>query len=349
MNTVAAPEAVGVAVIGAGYWGPNLVRNFTSNTNAHLRWVCDLSPDRYSAAVRGRSNIRTTTDLNEVLDDPRVHAIAIATPASTHETIGLAALGSGRHVLIEKPLASSVDGGRKLVEAAQQAGLVLMCGHTYCYTPAVRYLRRMIDKGDFGEIQYVDSVRINLGLVQPDVDVIWDLAPHDLSIIDFILPSDCRPISVSATGADPLGTGRASIAHLSMALPGGAIAHIHVNWLSPAKVRTMILGGSRRMAVWDDLSPTARLRVYDKGVEVASELDRDERVRQLISYRTGDMVAPALAEREALASEVQEFLEAIQDGRDAATDGRSGLRVLEILEAASASLAEGGVAHKISS
>ena len=337
-------EPIGVAVIGAGYWGPNLIRNFAASADVDLRWVCDLSPERAKSAIRGRTGIRTTTRLEEVLADPGVEAVAIATPASTHEGIGLTALQSGRHVLVEKPLASTVVAGRKLVEAAAEAGVVLMCGHTYCYTPVVRRLRKMMESNDFGDIQYLDSVRINLGLVQPDVDVIWDLAPHDLSIIDYVLPSHCEPLSVCATGADPLGTGRVSVAHLSIELTGGAIAHVHVNWLSPTKIRTMILGGTRKMAVWDDLSPAARLQIYDKGVEVAAELDAEERTRHQISYRTGDMVAPALEEHEALASEVQEFVNAIREGRDPATDGRSGLRVLQILEAASASLSDRGSA-----
>ena len=334
-------------MVGAGYWGPNLIRNFASSSHVDLRWVCDLTPERSASAIQGRSNIRTTTRLEEVLSDPAVQAVSIATPASTHEAIGMAVLESGRHVLIEKPLASTVAGGKRLVTAAEATGLVLMCGHTYCYTPAVDRIREMMHNGHLGVVQHLDSVRVNLGLVQPDVDVLWDLAPHDLSIMDYVLPASHRPLSVSATGGDPLGTGRASVVHLSMPLPGGAIAHIHVNWLSPTKIRTMIFGGSRRMAVWDDLSPTARLQVFDKGIEVASELDLEARTRHLISYRSGDMVAPALAEREALSTEVDEFVSAIRERREPLTNGRSGLRVLQILEAASASLAEGGLPHPI--
>lgn len=347
MNRTSVATPIGVAVIGAGYWGPNLIRNFASNPDVELRWVCDLSPKRLTVATRGNGDIRTTTRLEDVLSDPLVTAVAIATPANTHEAIGHAALESGRNVMIEKPLASTAAAGQVLTERAEAAGLVLMCGHTYCYTPAANRLRGLVRNGDLGEVQYLDSVRINLGLVQPDIDVIWDLAPHDLSIMDHVLPADCRPISVSVTGADPLGTGRISIAHLSMALPQGGIAHVHVNWLSPTKIRTMILGGSRRMAVWDDVSPASRLQIYDKGVEVASELDADERIRQIVSYRTGDMLAPALGEREALSIEIEEFVSAIRERRPALTDGRAGLRVLQILEAASISLANGGATQAL--
>lgn len=336
-------ERVGVAVIGAGYWGPNLIRNFGASGDVDLRWVCDLSEERARKAAGNYSTVAVNTSLEEVLADPTVEAVAIATPAGTHTEIGLAALDAGKHVLIEKPLAPTVDEGRKLVDAAADAGLVLMCDHTYCYTPVVGRIRELIRGGELGDIQYLDSVRINLGLVQPDVDVIWDLAPHDLSILDHVLPEDCRPLSVSATGADPLGTGRSSIAYLTLPLPGGGIAHVHVNWLSPTKIRQTIIGGSAKMIVWDDLSPSARLQVFDKGVEVASALDEGERIQHLVSYRTGDMVAPALAEREALGAVVAEFVASIREGRPALTDGLAGLRVLQILEAASASLAEGGV------
>jgi predicted dehydrogenase len=206
----------------------------------------------------------------------------------------------------------------------------------------VRRIRDLVLAGELGDIQYVDSVRINLGLLQPDIDVIWDLAPHDLSILDFVLPDRSLPIGVAAHGADPVGAGRASVAYLTLPLGGNAIAHAHVNWLSPTKVRTTIVGGSKRMLVWDDLHPTQRLSLYDKGVDVAAVLDDDARRSKLISYRVGDVLSPALPEYEALGAAVTEFVAAIREGRAPATDGRSGLRVLRILEATSASLARDG-------
>ncbi|HYY78528.1 MAG TPA: Gfo/Idh/MocA family oxidoreductase [Actinomycetes bacterium] len=333
---------LGVAVVGTGYWGPNLIRNFQAHQGSRLLWVCDLDRGRARAAVGRHSTVRVTDSLDDVLSDPATEAVAIATPARTHVEIALACLESDRHVLLEKPLAPSLAEGLKLVSVAEQRGLVLMCDHTYCYTPAVRRIRELVRSGTVGEVQYVDSVRINLGLVQPDVDVLWDLAPHDLSILDFILPEGSAPKAVATHGADPIGAGRACVAYLTMPLPGGAIAHSHVNWLSPTKVRTTIVGGSRRTVVWDDLHPTQRLSMYDRGVERPAMGDPTARREALISYRVGDMVAPALQEVEALHGVVGELVAAVREGRPPVTDGAAGLRVLALLEAASRSLERGG-------
>ncbi len=268
--------------------------------------------------------------------------MAVATPAATHSAIVRAALESGRHVLVEKPLAATVEEAEGLVRLAAERGLVLMCDHTYCYTPAVRKIRELVAAGELGDIQYVDSVRINLGLIQPDIDVIWDLAPHDLSILDFVLPAGSRPTAVAALGADPVGAGRACVAYLTLPLAGGAIAHAHVNWLSPTKIRTMIIGGSRRMLVWDDLSTTQRVSLYDRGVDLSATIPPDARTATLVSYRLGEMTAPALTEREALSMVVAELAAAIRERRQPLTDGPSGLRVIQALDAASRSLAMGG-------
>jgi predicted dehydrogenase len=334
--------ALGVAVVGAGYWGPNLIRNFSASEQWDLRWVCDLSEQRARKAVGRYSTVQVTTDFTRVLDDPTVHAVAVATPAGTHFDVASAVLDSGRHALVEKPLAATSAEAEKLVQLADSRGLVLMCDHTFCYTPAVRKIRELVAGGELGEIQYVDSVRINLGLVQPDIDVIWDLAPHDLSILDAVLPAEQAITSVAAHGADPVGAGRACVAYLTLPLAGGAIAHAHVNWLSPIKIRTMIIGGSRKMLVWDDLSTTQRLSLYDRGVDLSATMAPDARADTLISYRLGEMVAPALHEREALGGVVTEFADAIEQGRAPLTDGRSGLRVIRILDAASRSLANRG-------
>jgi predicted dehydrogenase len=339
---------LGVAVIGAGYWGPNLVRNMAASEECDLRWVCDLDIDRARRAVGRYSTIDVTTDVYAVLEDPRVAAVAVATPAYTHAEVALAALEAGKHVLVEKPLAWSVAEGEKLVATADDRGLVLMCDHTYCYTPAVQRIRELVRAGMLGEIQYVDSVRINLGLVQQDIDVFWDLAPHDLAILDVILPDGCVPTAVAAQGADPLGTGRSCVGYLTLPLSGGGIAHAHLNWLSPTKIRTTIIGGSERMLVWDDLNPGQRLSMYDKGVDVSAapggSATGDSRRETIISYRTGDVVAPALPEREALGAVIAELVASIRERRAPLTDGRSGLRVLRALDAAATSLGRGGVA-----
>ncbi|HEX6869737.1 MAG TPA: Gfo/Idh/MocA family oxidoreductase [Micromonosporaceae bacterium] len=341
---VPAGAPIGVAVIGAGYWGPNLIRNFMASPAFRLRSVCDLDLARAQRVLGSYSTVEATNDLTAVLSDPQVAAVAIATPAGTHLEVALASLRAGKHVLVEKPLAATHAEGEVLVAEAEQRGLTLMCDHTYCYTPAVLRIREALHSGELGELHYLDSVRINLGLVQRDIDVLWDLAPHDLSVIDFLLPAGVWPTAVSAHGADPIGAGRACVAYLTLYLNTGAIAHMHVNWLSPIKVRTTIIGGSKRTLVWDDLNPTQRVAIFDRGVEVAApdELGVDERRSMLVSYRSGDMIAPALTEREALGQMVNQFATAISTGEPSLTDGRSGLRVLRILEAASRSLARGG-------
>jgi predicted dehydrogenase len=329
-------------VIGAGYWGPNLVRNFLACPETDLRWVADLDRERAARAVGPRSTVRVTDQLEAVLNDRRVDAVAVATPAWTHFEVALACLEAGKHVLVEKPFAASVAEGEKLVATAQRNGLVAMCDHTYCYTPAVRRLGELVGQGELGDLQYFDSVRINLGLVQPDVDIFWDLAAHDLSILDFLLPGGQRPEAVGAQGADPIGVGHPCVGYLTLPLSGGGIAHVHVNWLSPTKIRTTIVGGSKRIAVWDDTNPAQRLAMYDKGVDLTGPVARHVRREAMVSYRIGDMVAPALPEVEGLAGVVRELAAAVRERRPALTDGESGLRVLRVLEAVPRSLAAGG-------
>jgi predicted dehydrogenase len=334
-------STLGIAVIGAGYWGPNLARNFQYSRHWRLEAICDLDLERAEALAARLGGTRVTASLDDVLADPLIDAIAIATPARTHHAIAMAAIAAGKHVVVEKPLADSSEHARAMVTAAHESGVVLMTDHTYCFTPAVLKMRELIEAGELGDILYIDSVRINLGIVQPDVDVFWDLAPHDLSIMDFLLPGGLEPASVTAVGADPLGTGKACVGHLSMALPNGAIGHAHVNWLSPTKIRQMVIGGSKRTVVWDDLNPQQRVSVYDRGVDLATQaLDHVERASTLISYRLGDTWAPALQEREALDAMVEDFATAISTGARPRTDGDAGLRVLAVLEAARLSLSQ---------
>jgi predicted dehydrogenase len=331
---------VDVAVVGAGYWGRNLVRNAQQSPMTRLAAVCDSDLGRARELAIQFSGVEAVDDVRQLLDDPLVEAIVVATPPATHLEVAMAAIEAGKHVLVEKPLASSYADGRALVEAAQDQGVALMCDHTYCYTPAVQRIRELVHSGELGELQFADSVRINLGLVQRDVNVLWDLAPHDLSILDFILPEGCMPLAVAAHGADPIGAGQACVAYLTLQLPRGAIAHVHVNWLSPIKVRTTTIGGSKRTLIWDDLNPSQRVSVYDRGVDLAdpARLDDDSRQQAIVSYRSGGMVAPALPEKEALQGVMAEFAHSVRSGIPSRTDGRSGLRVLDILEAASRSL-----------
>lgn len=330
------------AVIGAGYWGPNLARNFRSSPDWDLMAVCDLDEERARAVVGARSTVDVMTSVEELLVREDVDAVAIATPARTHAPLALAALEAGKHVLIEKPLADSSDSARQLVGRAAELDRVLMVDHTFCYTPVVMKMRELIEGGTLGELLFVDSVRINLGLVQPDVDVFWDLAPHDLSILDFILPGGLAPTKVAAHGADPIGSGQSCVGYLTLPLPGGAIAHVHVNWLSPTKIRQMVVGGSRRTLVWDDLNPNQRLTVYDRGVDLTAMSPGRKKIAANVSYRLGDAWAPALPEREALGQMVAEFAAGIRERRRPRTDGSAGLRVLEVLEATRRSLSTGG-------
>jgi predicted dehydrogenase len=341
---------IGLAVVGAGYWGPNLVRAARGTPALWLEWVCDLDLERARAILDPYTPVRATSSYESVLADPAVSAVAIATPAATHFDLVRAALEAGKHVLVEKPLTASAAEGEKLAALAERSGLVLMCDHTYCYTPAVRRIRDLIRSGEIGDVQFVDSVRVNLGLIQPDVDVLWDLAPHDLSILDFVLPEGTVPIAVAAHTADPVGTGRACLAYLSIWMSTGVLAHVNVNWLSPTKIRTTVFGGTRRTIVWDDMNPPARLMIHDRGVDrlEADSVGPDERRQTLISYRTGDISVPALPEREALPAVMAEFASAIAEGRPALTDAGSGLRVLAVLEAASLSAEQEGVRVPVS-
>ena len=328
------------AVIGAGYWGPNLARNFRTSPDWDLVAVCDLDETRARKVVGARRPVDARPSVPGLLARDAVAAVPAPPPAGTHAAITLAALDAGKHVVVEKPIASTSADARRMVDRADELGLTLMVDHTFCYTPPVLKLRELISEGALGDIHFVDSVRINLGLVQPDVNVFWDLAPHDLSILDFVLPGGLVPVGVAAQGADPIGAGQACVGYLTLPLPDGAIAHVHVNWLSPTKIRQMVVGGSKQTVVWDDLQPQQQLTVYDRGVRLGEPVP--DKTTTNVSYRIGDAWSPALPAKEALGAMVAEFAAAIREGRPARTDGRAGLRVLEVLEASSVSLARGG-------
>jgi predicted dehydrogenase len=332
---------IGVAVVGYGYWGPNLVRNFADTPGARLVAVCDLKKERL-ASVKGRyPSVRITDDFDELLRDPEVTAVAIATPVSTHFRLAMSALMAGKHVFVEKPIASSSEEAQRLVEEAARRKLVLAVDHTFIHTGAVRKMRELVENG-LGEVYYYDSVRVNLGLFQHDVSVIWDLAVHDLSIMDYVLP--VPPVAVSATGMSHVAGEPANIAYLNLFFENNLIAHIHVNWLAPVKVRRTLVGGSRKMIVYDDLEPSEKIKVYDKGITLNGDQQQaGERTYQaLVGYRTGDMWAPHLDMTEALGSEIREFIGCIERSETPTADGRAGLRVVRILEAATQSLAQRG-------
>lgn len=332
--------ALGVAVVGAGYWGKNLIRNFRDHDAFDLRWVIDSSPGQNFLAIGGEA---FSTSIEDALADPLVAAVAVATPPNCHENHAMSAILRGKHVLVEKPLATSVEAGNRLVESARMANVTLMCDHTYCYSPAVLYIRDVVEQGLLGDILFIDSTRINLGLVQQTADVIWDLAPHDLLILDFVLPPNMRPSAVSAIASDPLNIGMYCISHLTLELSPTVIAHVHVNWLSPTKVRQFVIGGSKKMLVWDDLNPTQRITIYDKGVTIDQVIeDRSERAKTFVAYRTGGLVSPALPDTEALKGVLDEFAHSISTGEPSRTDGNTGVRILQLLELASQSARNGG-------
>ena len=325
---------IGVGVIGLGYWGPNLLRNFAESEGAALRAVCDLRADRLAMAAARYPGVTATRDVSALLADPSIDAVAIATPVSTHFELAMAALNAGKHVLVEKPLAGASEDGIRLIEEADRRGLVLMVDHTFVYTGAVRKIAALVSSGELGDIYYYDSVRVNLGLFQHDVNVIWDLAVHDLSILDHVLPQ--RPRAVSATGMSHVAGGHENIAYLTLFFDNNLIAHIHVNWLAPVKIRRTLIGGSQRMIVYDDLEPSEKIKIYDKGITVSN--NPATVYQMLVGYRAGDMWAPRLDVTEALRLEVAHFVECIERGAPPSTDGHSGLRVVRLVEAASQSM-----------
>ena len=325
-----------IGVIGYGYWGPNLVRNFTACGDTAVAAVCDASSARLEKVQALYPGLRTTTSSAELIADPDVDAVAIATPVDTHYELALAALQAGKHVLVEKPICSSSDQAARLIDEADKRGLVLMVDHTFVYTGAVRKMRELIDGPSFGRVRYYDSTRVNLGLFQRDVNVLWDLAVHDLSIMSYIIGD--KPVAVSATGHALPGQPE-YVAFLTVFF-GDIIAHINVNWLSPVKIRRTLIGGTEQMIVYDDLETSEKIKLYDKGITV-TETPEDKR-KLLISYRTGDLWSPKVAENEALAVEAEHFAACVRGEQVPITGGRAGLELVRILEAANLSMRDNG-------
>lgn len=329
-----------VGVVGYGYWGPRLVRNFTVAPGADLRMILEIDADKRALAAQSHPGVTVTDKYSDFLRGDELDLIVIATPLSSHYELAMAALKAGRHVLVEKPIAASAEETLRMIEAADHAQRVLMVDHTFIYTEAVKKIRQLVSSGDLGEIYYFDSVRVNLGLFQHDTNVIHDLAVHDLSIMDHVLPA--MPTKVSATGARHFDDQRENVAFLTLfSADNSVISHIHVNWLAPVKIRRTLIGGSRKMVVYDDLDPEQKIKIYDKGVEFAETADD---IRKLnVSYRVGDLWAPNLEMREALQTMVCHLIDCIETNTTPTTDGQAGLRVVRYLEAADKSMKMNGV------
>jgi predicted dehydrogenase len=332
-----------VGVAGFGYWGPNLVRNFVETPGVSVRMVSDLRAERLEVVRARYPSIQTTTDSIRMIEDPTIDAVVIATPVQTHFALAMSALKAGKHVLVEKPLAGDVDDAKRLVDEATARRLVLMVDHTFVYSGAVRKIHELIKANELGQLYYFDSVRINLGLVQHDVNVLWDLAVHDLSIMDYLIAS--RPVAVSASGASHIAGRPVNIAYLTCHFANNLLGHIHVNWLAPVKVRRTLIGGDRKMIVYDDLEPSEKIKVYDRGFSVTD--DPAEVYQLLVGYRTGDMWAPQVGSTEALSTEVKHFVECVTESRTPLTDGMAGLRVVQLLAAANESLRQRGAPVEI--
>ena len=327
-----------IGVVGLGYWGPNIVRNFLSNPKIKAVTCFDLNSRKLEGIRKNFPSVETTSDYKHLLSDHTIEAVAIVTPVSTHYPLAKEALEAGKHVLLEKPMADTAAHAEHLIELAEKKNLRLMVDHTFIYNGAVRKIKELIESGEIGDLYYFDSVRVNLGLFQHDVNVIWDLAPHDLSIMDYLIGK--KPIAVSAVGVSHFNHTE-DVAYITVHFEDAILAHFHVNWLSPVKVRKMLIGGNKKMVVYDDMEPSEKVKVYDKGVEIQSE----EMVhRLLVQYRMGDMYAPQLDQTEALRLMIKEFVDSIEEKRKPLTDGEAGLAVVRILEAADASIKAGSKA-----
>lgn len=323
-------------VIGYGYWGPNIVRNLHSLESATVVTICDKSTSSLERARKTYPGVKLATDCEEVVTAPDIDAVAVITPVWTHFELAKRALMNGKHVFIEKPFTSTSQQAEELIELAERKGLTIMVDHTFLFTGAVRKIQQLLSENALGKLQYYDSTRVNLGLFQHDIDVLWDLAPHDLSIVDYLIGE--KPEGIVATGA-PHVNGLSYVAFMTVYFPNNVIAHINVNWLSPVKIRTTLIGGEHKMLVWNDLEADEKIKIYDKGVEIANS---EGVYNLLVSYRSGDMWSPKLQATEALKEELTYFVECVEKKKRPFNDGMAGLRVVRMLEAAGKSLKEKG-------
>jgi predicted dehydrogenase len=327
---------VRIGVIGYGYWGPNIVRNFSAVSDATVVAVCDKNPQTFKTLSKTNPGIRCTADPKDILHARDIDAVAIVTPVSTHFALAHHALRCGKHVFVEKPFTGSVADASRLIETAEKKKLTIMVDHTFLFTGAVRKIKSLIDDKVLGKIYYYDSTRVNLGLFQHDVNVIWDLAPHDFSIMDYVIKD--RPVAVSACGKSHVNK-QENIAYITVYFTSNLIAHFSVNWISPVKVRTTFIGGEKKMLVWNDVDPDEKIKVYDKGIEVTN---REGIYNLLVSYRSGDMWAPKLDQMEALKMESNYFVECVSKSKRPINDGNAGLQVVRLLAACDKSLKQNG-------
>ncbi len=323
---------INVGVVGYGYWGPNVARNFHNPGVSEVTVITDKREDCLQRAQLAHPQAKVTADSREVLESPDIDAVAVVTPVWTHYELAKAALENGKHVFVEKPFTATVAQAEELIELAARKNLQIMVDHTFLFTGAVMKIRQLVDEGILGNLFYYDSMRVNLGLFQHDINVIWDLAPHDLSIMDYVIQK--APEAMVATGEKHLNN-HVDVAFLTIYFPDNVVAHINVNWLSPVKVRTTLIGGEKKMVVWNDLEADEKIKIYDKGVSVKNG---EGMYNLLVSYRSGDMWAPRVQQTEALKAEISHFMECIASGRPALNDGHAGLRVVRLLEAAEQSL-----------
>jgi predicted dehydrogenase len=329
---------INIGVVGVGYWGPNLIRNFHANSGTELHACCDLNEERLIFIKRTYPYLKTTKDYREIISDPNIDLIAICTPVSSHFQIAQAALQAGKHVLIEKPMTATSAEAEELINLAGQKRLKIFVDHTFVYNGAVKKIKELISGPEIGDLYYFDSVRVNLGLFQHDVNVLWDLAPHDISIMHYLLNQ--KPESVVATGAAHLNNDLEDVAYLTVYYPNNLLAHIHINWLSPVKIRQTLLAGRKKMVVWDDNQPSEKVRIYDKGINVVQTADQV--YDMLIQYRTGDMYCPKIDQTEALTSEINQIVDCIANDQNGYADGQAGWMVVKILESAQQSIKNHG-------
>jgi len=336
MTSPLSDSVIRMGVIGYGYWGPNIVRNLLSLEGMRVAAICDRDPKALQRAKRAFPELETTGEASDLLTSPDIDAVAVITPVCTHFELAKRALENGKHVFVEKPFTCSSSQAERLIELAAKKKLTIMVDHTFLFTGAVRKIRQLVEEGALGDLYYYDSTRVNLGLFQHDVNVIWDLAPHDLSIMDYLIQN--KPEALVATGESHLN-GHADVAYITVYFPNNVIAHINVNWLSPVKVRTTLIGGEKKMLVWNDLDPDEKVKIYDKGAEVRK---REGVYELLVSYRSGDMWAPKIEQSEALRNELAHFMGCVRNSERPINDGQAGLRVVRMLEAADESLKEKG-------
>jgi predicted dehydrogenase len=322
-----------IGAIGYGYWGPNIVRNFSMANESQVTMVCDMNQQSLKKVKKAYPQMKVTTDVKELIKDPEVDAVAIATPVFTHYELAKMAIKAGKSVFVEKPFTYTVAEAEELIELARKKNQKIMVDHTFLYTGAVRKIKQLIEDGVLGDLYYFDSVRVNLGLFQHDVNVVWDLAPHDISIMHYLIGE--KPQAVVATGAGHFGRKLEDIAYLTVYYPRNVIAHISVNWLSPVKVRTTLIGGKKKMLVWNDLEPDEKIRIYDKGVDVKT---KEGQYNLLVDYRSGDMWAPKIEHTEALRLIAEKFVDYVVNGGTVVNDGAAGLNVIKMLAAANHSL-----------